>query len=148
MALIRKDATIIAAVPLSEAEDWLAAQEIARDEVTVEAVAAETKALARQMIAQAAGDTETVLGTYGDAVSFLLVEVAALASAIAEARSVTQIKAAAAPLSAALAPLAAAVEDGSVALAYRRKAGGEAAQLAEIDARIGQVGRAFGEARE
>ena len=56
MALIHKDDTTIAAMPLAEVETWLAEQEIDRDTVIVEATEAETRALTRA----------TLVGTYGD----------------------------------------------------------------------------------
>ena len=144
MALIHKDDTTIAAMPLAEVETWLTEQQIARDDVTVEATANETRALIRHTIANTAGDTQTLIGTYGDAVSFLLVEIAAFMKALHnDATTIAQIKAAAAPLSAALTPLAQAVEDGTVQLAYRNKTGGQDAALAEIITRIGGVGSAF-----
>ena len=146
MALIHKDDTTIAAMPLAEVETWLAEQEIDRDTVIVEATEAETRALTRQTIADSAGDSQTLIGTYGDAVTFLLVETAKLAAAINDATRIADIKAAAEPLATALTPLAEAVEDGTLKLAYRTKTGGEQAALAEIATRIGQVGSAFEDA--
>ena len=145
MALIHKDDTTIAAMPLAEVETWLAEQEIDRDTVTVEATEDETRALTRQTIAKNAGDTPTLVGTYGDAVTFLLVETAKLAIAINGATTIAQIRAAAEPLATALTPLAEAVEEGTLKPAYRNKQGGEQAALAEITTRIGEVGSAFEE---
>ena len=148
MALIHKDDTTIAAMPLAEVEDWLAEQEIDRDTVTVEATEDETRALTRQTIADSAGDTQTLVGTYGDAVTFLLVETAKLATAINGATTIAQIRAAAEPLATALTPLAEAIEAGTLQLAYRNKTGGQDASLAEIATRVGEVGSVFGEAGE
>ena len=148
MALIHKDDTTIAAMPLAEVETWLAEQEIDRDTVIVEATEAETRALTRASIADSAGDTQTLVGTYGDAITFLLVETAKLATAINGATTIAQIRAAAEPLATALTPLAEAVEDGTVQLAYRNKTGGQDAALAEIKNRISQVGGAFVEAEQ
>ncbi len=148
MALIHKNDTTIAAMPLAEVETWLAEQEIDRDTVTVEATKAETRALTRQTIADTAGDSQTLIGTYGDAVTFLLVETAKLATAINGATTIAQIRAAAVPLATALTPLAEAVEDGTVQLAYRNKTGRQDASLAEIATRIGLVGSVFGEEDE
>ena len=146
MALIHKDDTTIAALPLAEVETWLAEQEIDRDTVIVEATEDETRALTRRTITQAAGDAQTLLGTYGDAVTFLLVETAKLTAAINGATTIAQIRAAAEPLATALTPLAEAVEDGALQLAYRNKQGGEQAALTEIVTRIGGVGSVFEDA--
>ena len=148
MALIHKDDTTIAAMPLAEVETWLAEQEIDRDTVIVEATEAETRALTRQTIAENAGDKQTLVGTYGDAVTFLLVETAKLATAINGATTIAQIKAATEPLATALTPLEEAVEDGTLQLAYRNKTGGQDAALAEIATRVGQVGGVFGDAND
>ena len=148
MALIRKDNIAIAAMPIAEVGEWLAEQAIDPGDVSVEATEDETRALVRQEITRTAGDPQTLIGTYGDAVTFLLVETAKLAAAIHAATTIARIRAAAEPLATALTPLADAVGDGSVTLAYRNKTGGEQAALAEIATRIGQIANIFDGAGE
>ena len=143
MALIRKNNTTIAAVPLGHVEDWLAGEDLRRADVTVEATASETRAVARNRVRAGAGDAETLIGTYGDAVAFLLVEVAAFMSATSAATSIARVRTAAALLATALKPLTDGVADGTIRLPYRIKEGGQDAALAEINSRIRQVADAF-----
>ncbi len=143
MALIKKGPETIAAVALRDVDGWLADEGIKKSDVTVEANAAEISAAARAAINRTAGDTETLVGTYGDGVAFLLVEIGKLAAALKGAANMAAMKTAAAPLADALDPLVAGVGDGTIKLPYKVKDGGQAAALTEIGTRITKVAKAL-----
>ncbi len=143
MALIKKGAETIAAVALRDVDGWLADEGLEKSDVTVEANDAEIRTAARAAINRTAGDTETLVGTYGDGVTFLLVEIGKFAAALKVAGSMAATKTAAAPLADALDPLVAGVADGTIKLPYKVKDGGQADALAEIGTRITKVAEAL-----
>ncbi len=143
MALIKKGTETIAAMALRDVDDWLEQEGLGKDAVTVEANDAEIRDAARAAIHRTAGDADTLIGTYGDGVTFLLVEIGRLAAALRASTTLAQAKTAATPLADALAPIVAGVGDGTIKLPYKLKTGGQAAALTEIGTRITRVAEAF-----
>ncbi len=143
MALIKKGPETIAAMALGDVDQWLTEEGLSKEDVTVEANAADIRAATRRTIHSTVGDTETLIGTYGDGVTFLLVEIGKLTAALKVAANIAAMKTAATPLADALDPLVAGVADGTIKLPYKVKTGGQAAALIEIGTRITSVAEAF-----
>jgi hypothetical protein len=108
--------------------------------------AATTKAETRARIAHAAGDTQSLLGTTTDALQMLLVHVANMTVAIAAAKDIVAIKAAAQPLADLTAPLLKQIAIGDVRMPFVAK--GEVSVLADSAAQATAVADALSPQKE
>lgn len=100
----------------------------------------------RARITQTAGDIPSLLGTAADALQMLLVHVAGLSAAIANAKDLAAIKAAAQPLADLTAPLLKQIADGDVRMPFAVK--GEAAVMVDIAIRATAVADALSPPQE
>lgn len=95
----------------------------------------------RQRIAEAAGDVEAQLGTVADGLQMLICQLGCLAAAMAEAKDLAAVRAAAAPLAELTAPLLSKVQSGEVAMPFTVK--GEDKVIEDIGARATVVAEAL-----
>jgi hypothetical protein len=138
MARLKKlDGTVIGGGSLASLSALMGDLGLSESEVVFELTSDEIRAQVRLRIEQSAGDTASLRGTASDAASLAIFGLASLVAKLAEANTLSDVRAAAAPFAEMSGAFLAKVEAGDVKLPFMTK--GVDATIADIETRATAV---------